>query len=70
MMTKGEHTYVRDRPYIPSTTSMCEGIMTLHKKIRLITYCRVHKIYVSMLKVKAALDQKSSQVFTFVSAIT
>ena len=29
--TKGEHTnermYVRDRPYIPSTTLLCEGIM-------------------------------------------
>ena len=33
-MTKGEHTnertyvrtYVRDRPYIPSTTLLCEGI--------------------------------------------
>ena len=27
MMTKGEHTYVRDRSYIPSTTSLCEGII-------------------------------------------
>ena len=36
MMTKGEHTnkvhtyahiYVRDRPYIPSTTLLCEGII-------------------------------------------
>ena len=34
MMTKGEHTnvrtyshtYVRDRPYIPSTTLLCQGI--------------------------------------------
>ena len=26
-MTKGEHTYVRDRPYILSTTLLCEGIM-------------------------------------------
>ena len=23
------HTYVRDRPYIPSTTLLCEGITTL-----------------------------------------
>ena len=35
-MTKGEHTnertyertYIRDRPYIPSTTLLCEGIKT------------------------------------------
>ena len=30
MMAKGKHTnvrtYVRDRPYIPSTTLLCEGI--------------------------------------------
>ena len=25
-MTNSEHTYVRDKPYIPSTTSLCEGI--------------------------------------------
>ena len=33
VMTNGEHThvrmntYVRDKPYIPSTTSLCEGII-------------------------------------------
>ena len=45
VMTKGEHTnertYVRDRPYIPSTTSLCEGITSKtplqclnHNKVR------------------------------------
>ena len=24
------HTYVRDRPYIPSTTLLCEGIKSIH----------------------------------------
>ena len=24
------HTYVRDRPYIPSTTLLCEGIITMN----------------------------------------
>ena len=27
-ITVGEHTYVQDRPYIPSATSLCEVIIT------------------------------------------
>ena len=30
------HTYVRDRPYIPSTTLLCEGIITDGEKIVLL----------------------------------
>ena len=40
-MTKGEHTnertYVRDRPYIPSTTLLCEGVK--RKKEKLDNFC-------------------------------
>ena len=32
-MTKGDNTNVRDRPYIPSTTLLCEGIKIAHVKI-------------------------------------
>ena len=42
------HTYVRDRPYIPTTTSLCEGVnITFPMSIRI--YCLFFFIYVFII---------------------
>ena len=33
------HTYVRDRPYIPSTTLLCEGIIIVSDQSGITSYC-------------------------------
>ena len=56
MMTKGEHTnkrtyvhkFVRDRPYIPSTTSLCEGIIILSATVKLQKILAILTVYVTI----------------------
>ena len=56
VMTKGEHTYkrtyvykfVRDRPYIPSTPSLCEGIIILSATVKLQRTLTIMTVYVTI----------------------
>ena len=54
-MTKGEHTYertyVRDKPYIPSTTLLCEGIKIAHSGF-IVRVCFVSLLLFSIYALK------------------